>query len=157
MLRDSARVPPPPLAAPLQGGRALGLSTRPRERLSITTRVPVQVMMELFQLLDNNPLLRQFPGTYGQARYGFAIGMASAGDLWMQNGAAVSMYLKAKRGRPPRGLAWSAPRPPAPRSTYSCPAARHVRNQAIFRQRRVVMASTAHTWSALRAQRRLPL
>src|SRR5262250_1428873 len=28
--------------------------------------------------------LAQFPGTYGQARYGFAIGKASGGDLWMQ-------------------------------------------------------------------------
>ena len=26
-----------------------------------------------------------FPGTYGQARYGFAIGTMSGGDLWMQN------------------------------------------------------------------------
>jgi transposase InsO family protein len=38
----------------------LGLSTRPRERMSITTRVPVQAMMEVFQLLDNNPLLRHY-------------------------------------------------------------------------------------------------
>jgi hypothetical protein len=29
--------------------------------------------------------LAQFPGTYGQARYGFAVGTASAGDLWLQN------------------------------------------------------------------------
>ena len=41
--------------------------------------------------------LWQFPGTYGQARYGFAIGTASAGDLWMQNEAGVIMHLKAKR------------------------------------------------------------
>ena len=41
--------------------------------------------------------LGQFPGTYGQARYGFAIGTASAGDLWMQNEAGVIMHLKAKR------------------------------------------------------------
>jgi hypothetical protein len=33
------------------------LSTRPRERTSISTRVSVHVMMEVFQLLDNNPLL----------------------------------------------------------------------------------------------------
>jgi len=39
----------------------------------------------------------QFPGTYGQARYGFAIGNASAGDLWMQNEAGVILHLKAKR------------------------------------------------------------
>jgi hypothetical protein len=41
--------------------------------------------------------LGQFPGTYGQARYGFALGTASAGDLWMQNEAGVIMHLKAKR------------------------------------------------------------
>ena len=41
--------------------------------------------------------LSQFPGTYGQARYGFAIGTASAGDLWMQNESGVILHLKAKR------------------------------------------------------------
>jgi hypothetical protein len=41
--------------------------------------------------------LSQFPGTYGQARYGFAIGSSSAGDLWMQNEADVILHLKAKR------------------------------------------------------------
>ena len=41
--------------------------------------------------------LGQFPGTYGQARYGFAIGTASAGDLWMQNESGVIMHVKAKR------------------------------------------------------------
>lgn len=41
--------------------------------------------------------IANFAGTYGQARYGFAIGNASAGDLWMQNGAGVIMHLKAQR------------------------------------------------------------
>jgi hypothetical protein len=41
--------------------------------------------------------LGNFPGTYGQARYGFAIGNLSAGDLWMQNEKGVIMHLKAKR------------------------------------------------------------
>ena len=45
----------------------------------------------------NLPALGQFPGTYGQARYGFAIGTASAGDLWLQNEAGVILHLKAKR------------------------------------------------------------
>jgi hypothetical protein len=35
----------------------LGLSTRPRERTSISTRVSVPVMMDVFQRLDNHPLL----------------------------------------------------------------------------------------------------
>jgi hypothetical protein len=41
--------------------------------------------------------LAQFPGTYGQARYGFALGTSSGGDLWLQNEAGVIMHLKAKR------------------------------------------------------------
>ena len=41
--------------------------------------------------------LANFPGTYGQARYGFAIGTLSWGDLWMQNEKGVIMHLKAKR------------------------------------------------------------
>jgi hypothetical protein len=45
----------------------------------------------------NLPDLSQFPGTYGQARYGFAFGTASAGDLWLQNESGVIMHLKAKR------------------------------------------------------------
>jgi hypothetical protein len=41
--------------------------------------------------------LANFPGTYAQARYGFAVGTASGGDLWMQNEAGVILHLKAKR------------------------------------------------------------
>jgi hypothetical protein len=48
---------------------------------------------EVYNLSD----IGQFPGTYGQARYGFAVGTASAGDLWMQNESGVIMRLKAKR------------------------------------------------------------
>jgi hypothetical protein len=39
----------------------------------------------------------QFPGTYGQARYGFALGQTSAGDLLLQNQTGVIMRLRAKR------------------------------------------------------------
>jgi hypothetical protein len=48
---------------------------------------------EVYNLRD----LAQFPGTYGQARYGFAIGTAGAGDLWLQNEAGVIIPLKAQR------------------------------------------------------------
>lgn len=41
--------------------------------------------------------LSQFPGTYGEARYGFALGTKSGGDLWLQNEAGVILHLKAKR------------------------------------------------------------
>ena len=39
----------------------------------------------------------QFPGAYAQGRYGFAIGRASGGDLWLKNNTGVVMHLKAKR------------------------------------------------------------
>jgi hypothetical protein len=41
--------------------------------------------------------LANFPGAYAQARYGFAIGTMSGGDLWMQNESGVILHLKAKR------------------------------------------------------------
>jgi hypothetical protein len=41
--------------------------------------------------------LRDFPGTYGQARYGAAMGTMSAGELWLQNEAGVIMRLRAQR------------------------------------------------------------
>ena len=43
------------------------------------------------------PALAQFPGAYAQARYGFAIGSMSGGDLWLQNEAGVILHLHAKR------------------------------------------------------------
>jgi hypothetical protein len=43
------------------------------------------------------PSLAQFPGAYAQARYGFAIGAMSGGDLWLQNEAGVILHLHAKR------------------------------------------------------------
>jgi hypothetical protein len=41
--------------------------------------------------------LSQFAGAYGAARYGFALGTQSAGELWLQNEAGVIMRLKARR------------------------------------------------------------
>lgn len=41
--------------------------------------------------------IEQFPGTYAQGRYGFAIGTASGGDLWLKNDSGVVMHLVAKR------------------------------------------------------------
>ena len=41
--------------------------------------------------------LGEFPGSYVQGRYGFALGTSSGGDLWLQNDAGVIMHLKAKR------------------------------------------------------------
>ena len=44
--------------------------------------------------LDN---VARFPGTYAQGRVGFAIGTASAGQLWLQNNNGVIMQLHASR------------------------------------------------------------
>ena len=41
--------------------------------------------------------LRQFPGAYGQARYGMAIGDKSTGELWLQNPNGVLIFLRARR------------------------------------------------------------
>ena len=41
--------------------------------------------------------LRQFPGAYGQARYGIAVGDKSTGDLWLQNPNGVLISLRARR------------------------------------------------------------
>jgi hypothetical protein len=41
--------------------------------------------------------LADFPGAYAQGRYGFVVGNASAGDLWLKNNNGVVMHLKAKR------------------------------------------------------------
>ena len=44
-----------------------------------------------------------FEGTYGQARYGLAVGSASTGELWLKNTRGVFLQLKAER----QGLALS--------------------------------------------------
>ncbi len=48
---------------------------------------------EVYNLSD----ISQFPGTYAQARIGFALGTVSAGELWMQNAAGVILHVKARR------------------------------------------------------------
>ena len=55
--------------------------------------VTIDATGEVYHL--NN--VSQFPGNYVQGRVGFAVGDASAGDLWLQNDAGVVMRLKAQR------------------------------------------------------------
>jgi len=43
-----------------QDAGLLGLTTRARVRTPITARVPIQVMMRVFELIDNNPLLGHY-------------------------------------------------------------------------------------------------
>ena len=53
----------------------------------------IEAQGEVYDLKD----VSQFPGAWGEARYGFALGRASAGELWLQNGAGAIMRLRAKR------------------------------------------------------------
>ena len=62
------------------GGGGIGLST-------------VEARGEVYKLQR----IEQVPGTYAQGRYGFAIGTASGGDLWLKNDSGVVMHLVAKR------------------------------------------------------------
>jgi hypothetical protein len=48
---------------------------------------------EVYNMKD----VAQFPGAYGQARYGFAAGEASKGELWLENPNGVVIHLKAQR------------------------------------------------------------
>ena len=66
----------------------LGLSTRPRERASISTRVPVQVVMEVFQLLDNNPLLGHYRVKMALDSLGYRYGHTTVWQL-------VALYKQA--------------------------------------------------------------
>ena len=69
----------------------LGLSTRSRERTSMTTRVSIQVMMEVFQLLDNNPLLGHYRVKMALDSLGYRYGHTT---VWQM----VALY---KRAHPP--------------------------------------------------------
>lgn len=53
----------------------------------------MQATGEVFDMAD----VAQFAGAYAQGRYGWAVGTASGGDLWLQNESGVIMHLKAKR------------------------------------------------------------
>jgi transposase len=66
----------------------LGLTTRPRAGTPITTRVPVPVIMEVFQLLDNNPLL-------GHYRVKMALDSLGYRDGHMTVWAMVALYKQA--------------------------------------------------------------
>jgi transposase len=66
----------------------LGLSTRPRRRTSVASRVSVQVMMEVFQLLDNNPLLGHYRVKMALDALGYRYGHTTVWQL-------VALYKQA--------------------------------------------------------------
>ncbi len=69
-------------------GGLLGLSTRLRRRTSIAGRVSVQVMMDVFQLLDNNPLLGHYRVKMALDALGYRYGHTTVWQL-------VALYKQA--------------------------------------------------------------
>ena len=59
--------------------------------------------MEAYGDVYNLKELRQFPGVYGQARYGAVAGNEGGGEMWLQNPDGVMLSLKSRR----QGLAVS--------------------------------------------------
>ena len=59
--------------------------------------------MEAYGDVYNLKELRQFPGVYGQARYGAVAGNDGGGEMWLQNPEGVMLSLKTRR----QGLAVS--------------------------------------------------
>jgi len=59
--------------------------------------------MQAYGEVYNLRALSDFPGGYGQARTGIAVGDQGRGNLWLQNDRGVVMKLKARR----EGLALS--------------------------------------------------
>jgi transposase len=84
-----------------KAGGLLALSTQRREPTSISTRVSVQVMMEVFQLLDNNPLLGHYRVKMALDALGYRYGHTT---VWQM----VALYKQAHLP-PPR-----EPRTPNP-------------------------------------------
>jgi Integrase core domain/Homeodomain-like domain len=76
-----------------------GLTTRRRVETPITTRVSVQAMMDVFQLLDNNPLLGHYRVKMALDSLGYRYGHTT---VWQM----VALYKQA-HPRPPQ-----EPRPP---------------------------------------------
>lgn len=66
----------------------VGLSTRTREGTALTTRVSVQAMMEVFQLLDNNPLLGHYRVKMALDSLGYRYGHTT---VWQR----VALYKEA--------------------------------------------------------------
>jgi transposase InsO family protein len=71
----------------------LGLTTRTREATPITRRVSLQVMMEVFQLLDNNPLLGHYRVKMALDALGYRYGHTTVWQI-------VTLYKQAHPSTP---------------------------------------------------------
>jgi transposase InsO family protein len=71
----------------------LGLTTRPRAGTPIAVRVPVQVITEVFQLLDNNPLLCHYRVKMALDSLGYRYGHTTVWEM-------VALYKQAHPATP---------------------------------------------------------
>ncbi len=53
----------------------------------------IQAHGDVYDLED----IEDFPGLYGQARYGFAVGDQSGGQMWLANPNGITIHLDTKR------------------------------------------------------------
>jgi transposase InsO family protein len=74
----------------------LGLATHTRASTPITTRVPVQAMMEVFQLLDNNPLLGHYRVKMALDSLGYRCGHVT---IWQMVTLYKQAHLPTPRGK----------------------------------------------------------
>lgn len=75
----------------------LGLSPRPRRRTSVASRVSVQVMMEVFQRLDNNPLLGHYRVKMALDSLGYRYGHTTVWPLVARYNQAHPRFKRATR------------------------------------------------------------
>ena len=74
----------------------LGLTTHTRASTPIATRVPVQAMMEVFQLLDNNPLLGHYRVKMALDSLGYRYGHMT---IWQMVALYKQAHLTIPRGK----------------------------------------------------------
>jgi transposase len=113
-----------------KAGGLLALSTRRREPASISTRVSVQVMMEVFQLLDNNPLLGHYRVKMALDSLGYRYGHTT---VWQM----VALYKQAHVPSPARAAHTEPGRTAVP---GDCPASGLVRGSPLSRPDRRTLA-----------------
>ena len=94
---------PPPLATSSSGLRATELYFRNKTYdfkiggfgIGGIGGSSIRAVGEVYDLRN----VRDFPGVYGEARAGYALGRQSAGHLWLQNPNDVVLHLRAARER----------------------------------------------------------
>jgi hypothetical protein len=93
----------------------LGLTSRPRTGTPITTRVPVPVIMEVFQLLDNNPLLGHYRVKMALDSLGYRHGHMT---VWAVVALYKQAHLTSPRAKRPRNPDERPKQAPAPHQVW---------------------------------------